>query len=144
MHHSPVQSYQQCSLPSPTFHTYWKTFSLWRWALICTWTVIQPSLSCLCRVRWREGREEVRIMSRKTELYQSKQTAAWVAVLSVCVGGETGGNNVLFTWVWEFSRQGWARLDSRLGWGWGPEHRWGVWTVKVAAGESDVLTEALG
>lgn len=38
-------------------------------------------------------------MSRITELYQSKQTAAQVGVLSVCVGGETGGNNVLFTWV---------------------------------------------
>lgn len=38
-------------------------------------------------------------MSRITELYQSKQTAARVGVLSVCVGGETGGHNVLFTWV---------------------------------------------
>ncbi len=52
-------------------------------------------------------------MSRITELYQSKQTAARVGVLSVCVGGETGGHNVLFTWVEGFSRQGRARLDSR-------------------------------
>lgn len=45
------------------------------------------------------GGEEVRIMRRITALYQSKQMSAWVAVLSARVGGQTGGNNVLFTWV---------------------------------------------
>lgn len=59
-------------------------------------TVIVMSVSSLIE---REEREEVRIMSRITELYQSKQTAAQVGLLSVCVGGETGGNNILFTWV---------------------------------------------
>ena len=44
-------------------------------------------------------------MSRITELYQSKQTAApgrgffFFSLLSARVGGETGGHNVLFTWV---------------------------------------------
>lgn len=46
-----------------------------------------------------ERREEVIITGRITKLHPSKQNAGWVAVLPECVGGETGGNNGLFTWL---------------------------------------------